>query len=543
MRHIGAPVWRSVIIHPRHRLTPESVEVAVLPWSGTISFQPGQFVVLEMDLKDGTRRSAFSIVRREGKGIVLGVKRSGPGGISDALDNQTEPLKASLAGPFGQFSLIEGPEHHIFIAAGSGITPVRSLLDSLMAKRHVPTLIFANQNAESAMYGDSFRALHDKGYIRLVEVFDRNLYNAIRAEHRPGAGYYVCGPPGLIDLALSSLAEHHVPESLIQTEKYGLDMGANLQVPGSFVWSSRWKGNQVVEFDAGSTMLHAALEHDISLPHACEVGVCGACRAQVVSGQVLCGKEIRGAGEDTYTCISQPHGDAPPVLREPKGSRRDIVSLALIAAAILIGLWWIPPGLGLRAKGPMNTSHTSLSCDACHKPAEGTLRQQLGHNARVAFGLSDMDFAAVGHAPVDNGACLDCHDRPNDQHPVSRFMEARFAEQQVKLGVHECNGCHGEHQGQRVANVEVGFCRECHSDLQVDFDPIAPSHAVLIADGHWEACLSCHDFHGNHKRAVPERLTAGISTERLLDYLDGGEDPYGTEKHHIAPENPPSLSP
>lgn len=536
-------MWRTVTIHPRHRLTDEAVEVAVLPRSGSIRFRPGQFVVLEMELPDGIRRSAFSIVRRENKGIILGVKRSGPGGISDALCAQTAPLKASLAGPFGQFSLIEGPEHHVFITAGSGITPVRSLLDLLMEKRHVPTVIFANKNAESAMYGASFRALHDKGYIRLIEVFDRNIHRVIQAEHRPGAGYYVCGPPGLIDLALTSLGEQNVPDHLIQTEKYGLDMGANTQMPGSFVWTSRWKGNRVVELDTGMSMLQSALEHDIPIPHACEVGVCGACRARVVSGSVLCGKKLRGPGEEAYTCISQPHGDAPPVLREPAGSRRDIVSVSLIAAAILIGLWWVPPGLGLRAKGPMNTSHTSLSCEACHKPAEGTLRQQLGHNARVAFGLSDLDFAAVGHAPVDNGACLDCHDRPNDQHPVSRFMEARFAEQQVELGVHECNGCHGEHQGKRVANVGVGFCASCHSDLQVDFDPISPSHAVLIADAAWETCLSCHDFHGNHKRTVPEKLTAGIPTERLLDYLDGGDDPYGAEKHHIAPESPPSLSP
>ena len=55
--------------------------------------------------------------------------------------------------------------------------------------------------------------------------------------------------------------------------------------------------------------------------------------------------------------------------------------------------------------------------------------------------------------------------------------------------------------------------------------------------------MACHDFHGNHDRPVPQRLTAGIPTESLLDYLDGGPDPYGAEKHHIAPETLPGTSP
>ena len=60
--------------HPRHRLTEDAVEIAVLPTHGTIAFRPGQFVVLEVDLETGPRRSAFSIVHGEGKGITLGIK-------------------------------------------------------------------------------------------------------------------------------------------------------------------------------------------------------------------------------------------------------------------------------------------------------------------------------------------------------------------------------------------------------------------------------------------------------------------------------------
>ena len=73
-----------------------------MPRHGTLHFEPGQFVVLEVKLESGPRRSAFSIVARHGRGILLGVKRSGPGGISDLLQTLDHPIPASLAaGHFG----------------------------------------------------------------------------------------------------------------------------------------------------------------------------------------------------------------------------------------------------------------------------------------------------------------------------------------------------------------------------------------------------------------------------------------------------------
>ena len=529
-------MWKNVTIQPRHRLTPEAVEVAVLLRHGTLHFEPGQFVVLEVKLDSGPRRSAFSIVARHGRGILLGVKRSGPGGISDLLQTLDHPISASLAGPFGEFSLIEDRPHHIFVTAGSGITPVRSLLDPLMQARQVPTVIFANLNAESAMYGASFRALHAEGFIRLVEVFDRNIDGAIRAEHQADAGYYVCGPTGLIESALGTLSDLDVPESIIQTEKYGLDMGASQGGASTFFWKTRWRPAREVKQQTGDSLLASALSEGLVLPHACEVGVCGACRAKVESGTVLCGQSLRGPGEEILTCISQAAGDAPPVLRPPRGARAEVVNVALVMAAMFIGLWAIPPALGFRSKGPMNTSHESLKCEACHREAPGTLRQQLGHNANTLMGFHDADWVPVGYAEVDNQACLDCHNRPNDRHPVSRFMELRYAEEQAKWGVHECKGCHGEHTGSRVANLEITFCQSCHSDLDVQADPIDPTHAELAAAGEWATCMSCHDFHGNHKMDVPTTEENRIPTALLLEYMEGGPDPYSEEKFHTAPE-------
>ena len=242
------------MLHPRHRLTEDAVEIAVLPTHGTIAFRPGQFVVLEVELETGPRRSAFSIVQGEGKGITLGVKVAGPGGISSLVHEMTAPIKASLAGPFGQFSLIHGPSQHVFIAAGSGITPVRSLLDPLMERQVVPTILYANRDADSAMYGDSFRALHSAGYIRLVEIFDRNIRKAIHEEDLSNAACYVSGPPGLIAQTLDALSECGVPDDRIQTEEYGLDMGTGQGGNSAFLWKTRWGRDTRIEHRGGDSI-------------------------------------------------------------------------------------------------------------------------------------------------------------------------------------------------------------------------------------------------------------------------------------------------
>ena len=506
-----------------------------MPKKGRIDFQAGQFVVLELDLDTGVRRSAFSVVAGHGRGILLGVKRSGPGGISDRLVHLDRPIQASLAGPFGDFSLIEDAQDHIFIAGGSGITPFRNLLDPLFARHVIPTVILANHNSESAMYGEDFRLLDKQGYLRLIEVFDQDIRSAIEAAAKPEAAYYLCGPPGLVDAGEAILGEMGIPEARIETEKYGRSARTE-DVASHFVVKSRWRRPRRIAQPADATMLDAALQQGTFLPHACSVGACGACAMRVETGSVKCGSARFGPGEDVLTCISQAAGDAPPVLRPPRGARAEVVNVALVMAAMFIGLWAIPPALGFRSKGPMNTSHESLKCEACHREAPGTLRQQLGHNANTLMGFHDADWVPVGYAEVDNQACLDCHNRPNDRHPVSRFMELRYAEEQAKWGVHECKGCHGEHTGSRVANLEITFCQSCHSDLDVQADPIDPTHAELAAAGEWATCMSCHDFHGNHKMDVPTTDENRIPTALLLEYMEGGPDPYSEEKFHTAPE-------
>jgi len=211
---------------------------------------------------------------------------------------------------------------------------------------------------------------------------------------------------------------------------------------------------------------------------------------------------------------------------------QNLAYLAGVCVGLAVLLFTLlPAGEWLHAKGPMNTGHGTLACTACHKDAPGSFRQQIQANVRYLFGLRQSS-AAFGRLPVGNENCLACHERPNDRHPVYRFLEPRFAKARASLGPHQCASCHAEHAGQRVTLAESGYCRYCHKDTRLRKDPLDMPHADLIARKQWDTCLGCHDFHGNHIMSAERSVEKRIPAEKVHLYFDGGPSPYGTNLHH-----------
>lgn len=201
---------------------------------------------------------------------------------------------------------------------------------------------------------------------------------------------------------------------------------------------------------------------------------------------------------------------------------------ALAAGAALL----VPDNTTLHTPGPLIEAHAKVSCESCHRSAPGTLRQQLSANARWLAGLRDAP-AEIGAEPVDNSACRACHDRPDDRHPVFRFLEPRFASARATLQAHQCRGCHVEHSGKSVS-TGAAFCGECHGGLEVKNDPLDVSHQELAAKDRFDTCLGCHDFHGNHRHEPPDRIDRALGHSALIRYFSGGPSPYTGPKLRVA---------
>ena len=205
------------------------------------------------------------------------------------------------------------------------------------------------------------------------------------------------------------------------------------------------------------------------------------------------------------------------------------LSIGLAAVALLLS----PVDESLHAHGPMTPGHETIKCGGCHRPAAGTARQQLQANARYLLGLREqpVDF---GYQAVTNERCLGCHERPNDRHPVYRFLEPRFVKAREAIKPQLCTSCHLEHRGRRVSLTDTGYCSNCHKDTKLRKDPLDVSHERLIGLKLWESCLGCHDFHGNHLMKTEKRVEQVIPVEKIRAYFAGAASPYGDVRLHKA---------
>jgi hypothetical protein len=212
--------------------------------------------------------------------------------------------------------------------------------------------------------------------------------------------------------------------------------------------------------------------------------------------------------------------------------------LAGAILGVLCLLLFVWPGQeSLRARGPMNAGHEKLRCAACHRPAPGSLRQELQANARYLLGLR-RTVADFGYRDVTNETCLRCHERRNDRHPVYRFFEPRFKKAREAIRPQFCTTCHLEHTGRRVTAQSIGYCVNCHEKTRLKNDPISIPHERLIADKRWESCLGCHDFHGNHVMKTKTAVDKAFPSDAIRFYFAGGRSPYPEEKHQKAKEEP-----
>lgn len=207
--------------------------------------------------------------------------------------------------------------------------------------------------------------------------------------------------------------------------------------------------------------------------------------------------------------------------------RQAAYGVGLIVTFIVGLLLLLPGNESWHAAGPPNTGHTRIECRECHVSVPGNFVGQAFDQLVHAFGLSDSASGFVFEA-VGNDQCLRCHLNPDDRHPLVDFLEPEFEAARQAMSIQFCVSCHQEHLGVRVSVTPL-VCQTCHQDIvpmKLEDDPIEIPHTTLIAERRWETCLGCHDFHGNHDREVPTRMSQLLTRQQIQQYLDGGDSPY-----------------
>src|SRR4051812_3088446 len=312
-------------------------------------FAPGQALTLRR--VDGGRdeRRSYSICAPVGAAPRVGVREVPGGFFSSWLVHEVRPGDAiEVLPPSGTFTAdLSVPGDHVFVVAGSGITPALSLAGTVLRDgRSTVSVLYGNRRTDTVMFADELADLKDRygTRLQLVHVLSREPRDAELTSGRldaarlrtlidhlvdaPEVGHWwLCGPHGLVTDARAVLGELGVPRERVHQELFYVDDVPPEPVRGDEQRVTGPSCEVTVVLDGRSTpltlprdapILDSAQQVRGDLPFACKGGVCGTCRARVTDGEVTMRRNYALEPNEVeagyvLTCQSLPVTDAVTV--------------------------------------------------------------------------------------------------------------------------------------------------------------------------------------------------------------------------------------
>jgi 3-ketosteroid 9alpha-monooxygenase subunit B len=293
------------------RETPDACSlVLAVPDSlaGEFAYSPGQFITVRVPSdQTGSVARCYSLCSSPviaGERPAIAVKRTAGGYASNwILDNVVPGFVLDVLPPAGTFTPRSLDGDFLLFAAGSGITPVMSILKSVLcAGTGRVVLLYANRDERSVIFGAALRSLAASSDGRLVVLHWLDSLQGVPtpaglcAVVRPYAAWepFICGPDPFLAAVRSALGTLGVPAKRVHVERFlslaenpfedsagdvegGLAATLSVSLDGS---------TRVLPWPAGRRMLDVLTEAGLDAPFSCRQGICGACACQLTGGEV-----------------------------------------------------------------------------------------------------------------------------------------------------------------------------------------------------------------------------------------------------------------
>jgi ring-1,2-phenylacetyl-CoA epoxidase subunit PaaE len=320
------------------RVSPEAAGAVALTFEvppelrAVFDFKPGQFLTLRTRLDGKEERRSYSICSphqryaQDGE-IDVGIKPVEGGSFSRWAVQALRPGDSvEVMPPEGRFTpRVASARHRVAFVAGSGITPLLSIMATLLAQEPASsfTLVYGNQRVNSIMFNEALQDLKDRypARLTLIHVLSRQpqetaLLNGRIDEDKVGEllrtllpvdsidEAFLCGPEGMIDAAQRTLLAAGLAPERVHAERFysdgalaapaarPIDLGA-IAAPAAAMATRSTRLEIVLDGKTHSLamgpqdrVLDVALDAGLDLPYSCKGGVCCTCRARVLQGRV-----------------------------------------------------------------------------------------------------------------------------------------------------------------------------------------------------------------------------------------------------------------
>jgi ring-1,2-phenylacetyl-CoA epoxidase subunit PaaE len=332
------------------RETKDAISIVFEQPKEKINYKAGQFLTLIVPVQGKEVRRAYSLCSSPftDTDLAVTVKRVDGGLMSNWLADQLKSGNTvKVMEPMGQFTTefdSSRKRHLVMFAGGSGITPMMSIIKSILRQepQSIVSLIYCNRDIDSIIFKSALEDLETKyeGRVHVIHILDNAPMNwqgysgllnhemlTRLFERIPNWGndttYLMCGPEGMMKNVESLLNLRSIPSGKIFKESFvqgTIDKDVKKDTSSTSTEVARevtirYDGQEFkVLVEPQNTILQTALDQGIDLPYSCQSGLCTACRGKALSGKVKLDEE-EGLSQSeraegyVLTCVGHPLTD------------------------------------------------------------------------------------------------------------------------------------------------------------------------------------------------------------------------------------------
>ena len=323
---LANPLWSARELRGRilqvRRETHDSATLVIKPgWGFGFDYEPGQYMGIGLLVDGRWRWRSYSLTSSPVKGartVTITVKAMPEGFLSSHLVGGVKPgTIVRLAAPQGNFVLPDpAPPAVLFITAGSGITPVMSMLRTLVRHDQITDVIHLHSapTAADVMFGGEVEQLarDHAGYrllLRTTRSQGRRDVTQLDTEVPDWRERqtWACGPEAVLNAAERAWSAAGVQDRL-HLERFAVSRAAPAGAGGTVTFGKSGKSTTA---DAATSLMDAGERIGVQMPFGCRMGICQSCVVGLVEGHV---RDLRTGAEHepgtrVQTCISAASGN------------------------------------------------------------------------------------------------------------------------------------------------------------------------------------------------------------------------------------------